>query len=247
MIHDETRDQELAAGLPPDETNVLKRRPLPPLIPEPREGDPWVASAVKAVEASITKFADEFRVHPFAHRVEHSLHVRLVRLLSERDELRGWYPLREGGFKSQLIHKEWPETYGEKLEDGTSKRRGSFDIAIVTPGQLRQASIDQFRLGRIAAPIVIELGLGYWDKHLCADHKKLEDSKVQHGYLVHLSRMPSARRMRTEKLINGMQNKLINGRQNVQVVYVHHDIPNKRVSYKALDGKLVTEEDYSPE
>ena len=107
------------------------------------------------------------------------------------------------------------------------------------PGELRQASIDQFRLGRIAAPIVIELGLGYWDKHLRADYKKLMDSKIQHGYLVHLSRMPSARRMCTEKLINGMQ--------NVQVVYVHHDIPNKRVFYKALDGKLITEEDYSPE
>ena len=204
-----------------------------------REGASWVANAVKAVEASITKFADEFRVHPFAHRVEHSLHVRLVQLLSERAEFRGWHPLKQGGFKSQLIHKEWPETYGEELKDGTSKRRGSFDIAIVTPDQLRRASIDQFRLGRIAAPIVIELGLGYWDKHLRADHKKLEDSKIQHGYLVHLSRMPSARRMHTEKLINGMQ--------NVQVVYVHHDIPNRRVSYKALDGKLITEEDYSPE
>jgi hypothetical protein len=50
----------------------------------------------------------------------------------ERHELQGWHPLKEGGFKSQLIHKEWPETYGEKLKDGTSKRRGSFDIAIVT-------------------------------------------------------------------------------------------------------------------
>jgi hypothetical protein len=69
--------------------------------------------------------------------VEHSLHVRLIQLLSERDELQGWHPLEEGGFKSQLIHKEWPETYSEKLKDGTSKRRGSFDIAIVTPGQLR--------------------------------------------------------------------------------------------------------------
>jgi hypothetical protein len=184
MIHEETQDQELAGGLPPDETNALKRRPLPPLIPAPEEGDLWVADAVKAVEASITKFADEFRVHPFAHRVEHSLHVRLVQLLSEWEEFRGWHPLKEGGFKSQLIHKEWPETYGEELESGTSKRRGSFDIAIVTPDQLRQASIDQFRLGRIAAPIVIELGLGYWDEHLRADHKKLVDSEVQHGYLV---------------------------------------------------------------
>ena len=238
MIHDETQDQELAGGLPPDETNALKRRPLPPLIPVPEEGDPWVARAVKAVEASITKFADEFRVHPFAHRVEHSLHVRLVQLLSEWEEFRGWHPLEEGGFKSQLIHKEWPETYGE-LENGPSKRRGSFDIAIVTPDQLRRASIDQFRLGRIAAPIVIELGLGYWDEHLRADHKKLMDSEIQHGYLVHLSRIPSARRMCTEKLINGMQ--------NVQVVYVYHDIPNRRVSCKALDGELITEVGYSPE
>jgi hypothetical protein len=86
---------------------------------------------------------------------------------------------------------------------------------------------------------VIELGLGYWDEHLRADHKKLKDSKIQHGYIVHLSRMPSARRMCTEKLIDGMQ--------DVQVVYVHHDIPHRRVSYKALDAELITEEDYSPE
>lgn len=239
MIHDETQDQERAVGLPPDETNALKRRPLPPLVPAPEKGDPWVADAVKAVEAAITKLVDEFRVHPFAHRVEHSWHIRLVQLLSEWEELRGWHPLKEGGFKSQLIHKEWPETYGEELKSGTSKRRGSFDIAIVTPDQLRRASIDQFRLGRIAAPIVIELGLGYWDKHLLADYKKLRDSKIEHGYLVHLSRMPSARRMYTEELISGMQ--------GVGVVYVHHDIPNRRVSYKALGGKLITEEDYSAE
>jgi hypothetical protein len=81
--------------------------------------------------------------------------------------------------------------------------------------------------------------MGYWDEHLCADYKKLKDSNIQHGYLVHLSRVPSARRMRTEKLINGMQ--------DVGVVYVHHDISNSRVSYKTLDGKLITEEDYSAE
>lgn len=109
----------------------------------------------------------------------------------------------------------------------------------MTPDQLRQASIDQFRLGRIAAPIVIELGLGYWDKHLLADHKKLKDSKIQHGHLVHLSRMPSARRKKTEEFINGMH--------DVRVVYVHHDIPNRRVSYKTLDRKPIAEEDYSAE
>jgi hypothetical protein len=45
--------------------------------------------------------------------------------------------------------------------------------------------------------------------------------------------------MCTEKLIDGMQ--------DVQVVYVHYDIPHRRVSYKALDAELITEEDYSPE
>jgi hypothetical protein len=28
---------------------------------------------------------------------------------------------------------------------------------------------------------------------------------------------------------------------------VHHDIPNRKVSYKALGGKLIPEEDYSAE
>lgn len=56
-------------------------------------------------------------------------------------------------------------------------------MRLFTPDQLRRASIDQFRLGRIAAPIVIELGLGYLDTHLLADHKKLKESKIEHGYL----------------------------------------------------------------
>jgi hypothetical protein len=51
--------------------------------------------------------------------------------------------------------------------------------------------------------------------------------------------MPSARRICTEKLVNGMQ--------DVQVVYVFHDIPNRQVFYKALDGKLIAEKGYSPE
>lgn len=240
MTQDETQADVVQAAAPPhDEANVLRRHPLQPLVPAPEKDDPWVARAVVAAETSIQKLVDEFRKHPFAHRVEHSLHVRLVQLLSEWDQLQGMHPLKDGNFKSQLIHKEWPETYGEETGDGATKRRGSFDIAILTPGQLRQASIDQFRLGRIDAPIVIELGLGYGPGHLCADQKKLMDSKVQHPYLVHLSRMPSSKRDITEKIINEMQ--------DVPVVYVHHDIPGQRVSYKYLGGKPIHEEAYSAE
>ena len=81
------------------------------------------------------------------------------------------------------------------------------------------------------------LGLGYGLEHLLADQKKLVDSKIQHPYLVHLSRMPSSKRDITEKFINEMK--------DVQVVYVHHDIPGQRVSYKYLGGKPIHEEDYS--
>ena len=70
-----------------------------------------------------------------------------------------------------------------------------------------------------------------------ASIKKLMDSKIQHPYLVHLSRMPSGKRPITEKIINEMK--------DVQVVYVHHDIPRQRVSYKYLGGKPIHEEDYS--
>ena len=45
--------------------------------------------------------------------------------------------------------------------------------------------------------------------------------------------------MRTEERINGMH--------DVGVVYVHHDIRKRRVFYKAIDGKLITEDPYSAE
>lgn len=41
-------------------------------VPVPRAGGEWVAEAVDAVEASITKLIDEFRVQPFVPWVEHS-------------------------------------------------------------------------------------------------------------------------------------------------------------------------------
>ena len=108
----------------------------------------------------VTKLIDEFRVHPFIHRVEHSLHIRLVQLLSEWEHLRGWYPIGDSGFKTQLIHKEWPEARPRKEPDLTAdRRRGSFDLVILAPSQLQRTALEQFRVGRIDAPIVIELGL----------------------------------------------------------------------------------------
>ncbi len=111
MINDETQDQDLQEeqkAMPADAKALLDK--VHTTVPAPPPGDEWVAEAVKAVEASITKLIDEFRAQPFIHRVEHSLHARLMQLLSEWEHLRGWYPIDDSGFKTQLIHKEWPET-----------------------------------------------------------------------------------------------------------------------------------------
>jgi len=70
-------------------------------VAAPPCGDEWVAGALQAAEASISKLLDEFRVQPFIHRVEHSLHVRLVQLLSEWEHLRGLYPIGGSGFRRE--------------------------------------------------------------------------------------------------------------------------------------------------
>jgi len=115
-----------------------------------------VAEASKAVEASITKLMDEFRFYPFAHRGRALTACRFFELLREWDLLRGWHELNEGGFKGQVIHKEWPETNAE-LEKGA----GHSTLRCGAEPTWRQASVRPVHSPDRAA-IVIELGLGYW-------------------------------------------------------------------------------------
>lgn len=209
-------------------------------VPAPPPDDEWVAEAVKAVEASITKLIDEFRAQPFIHRVEHSLHARLMQLLSEWEHLRGWYPIDDSDFKTQLIHKEWPETRPRKKgpELIVDRRRGSFDVVVLAPSQLEKATLEQFTVGRIDAPIVIELGLGYWNDHLSGDRDKLTNSRVQHPYLVHLSRMPSGYQDETEVTIASIG-------APTQIAYVHHDLQQKMVYFRYLGSSEVTQIEHS--
>jgi hypothetical protein len=78
---------------------------------------------------------------------------------------------------------------------------------VLAPGQLQRTALEQFRAGRIDAPIVIELGLNYGSQHLAGDRQKLANSAVQHPYLVHLSRMPSSRQGATEAVIAGISER----------------------------------------
>jgi hypothetical protein len=241
MIHGEPQDQDLyneQKALPADAEPLLGK--VGEIVPAPPHGDGWVAEAVAAVEASITKLMDEFRVQPFIHRVEHSLHIRLVQLLGEWEHPRGWYPIGGSGFKTQLIHKEWPEARPRKKPDLIAdRRRGSFDLVVLAPSQLQRTALEQFIVGRINAPIVIELGLNYGKQHLTGDRHKLANSEVQHPYLVHLSRMPSSQQGETEDIVAMIK-------ERPKIAYFHHDLEVKEVSYRYLGSPDITKEKYPP-
>ena len=94
---------------------------------------------------------------------------------------------------------------------------------VLAPNQLQRTALEQFRVGRIDAPIVIGLGLNYGRRHLAGDRQKLANSAVQHSYLVHLSRMSSSRQGDTEDVVAGIS-------ERPKIAYVHHDLELKEIA-----------------
>lgn len=176
------------------------RSRLLPRVAAPAADDEWVVAAAAAADAAITQLVDSFLEHPYLHRVEHSLHTLLHSLLKEQPQLKSVTPLGSRGNSTQLVHKEWPETVPGVEGDDTGPR-GLFDIAVVTPSQLAEASVDQFLEGRIDAPLAIEVGLDYGLKHLSDDAAKLLHSKVPVPYLLHLTRLRVKDLEETERLL----------------------------------------------
>lgn len=159
----------------------------------------WLQEAVAATERAIERLLEEFVEKPYLHRVEHSLHTRLHALLLEEPDLRKEVSIGTSGHLTQLVHKEWPETIPAPGQ--IHQHRGLFDLAVLAPEQLGAANLEQFRRGRIAAPIVVEVGLDYGYKHLSDDAEKLTNSKVRAPYLVHLSRVGIVDANATEALL----------------------------------------------
>lgn len=145
--------------------------------------DPWMQEAKWLVEHTLEQLAHEVMEFPYLHRREHSLHARLFAMLSGQPHFARLFPLGNTGAFTQTIHKEWPETTAEE-----GHRRGNFDLAILSPVQLKAARIEDFLAGRLPAPIVIEIGLDYGAAHLAEDEEKLLNSEVQYPYLVHIER-----------------------------------------------------------
>lgn len=163
--------------------------PVVPSVPGPQPLSPaddlWVQRAMQITEICINELVREFLDLPYLHRVEHSIHTRLHAILSVQPHFSRHFPIAHGSGMTQPIHKEWPESI-PRAEKGT--RRGNFDLAILPPDLLNGCNLKDFSEGRIAPPIVIEMGLNYGNGHLAGDAEKLLNSQVKHAYLVHLVR-----------------------------------------------------------
>lgn len=144
--------------------------------------DNWEKRATRLVETSIDQLILEFIEFPYTHRVEHSIHCELYRILKSHTIFASSYPM--GSYSGQLVHKEWPEYIRRPEKQG----RGNFDLAILPPSQLENATFDDFRQGRLRPFAAIEMGLDYKLNHLMQDSAKFENSGISNSYLIHLVR-----------------------------------------------------------
>ena len=142
----------------------------------------WQSNAKTIVEAAIDQLILDFVAFPFLHRVEHSIHCELFRILKSHTLFATTYPM--GRYTCQSVHKEWPEYVIRPEKQGC----GNFDICIIAPEELESATYDAFRKGYLRPFIAIEMGLDYKLNHLEQDADKLRNSGILNSYLVHLVR-----------------------------------------------------------
>ncbi len=195
---------------------------------------PWMTAATDAVERVLDAVVQDFLDKPYLHRVEHSLHAELYRRLKEEKALQGECLLQTGE-AAQLVHKEWPETRPD-LTPGSSGKRGAFDLAVLAPELILNAHLAQYRQGRLAPPVVIEVGLDYGLWHLEQDAEKLLNSRVEAPYLLHLSRLPvaDARQREVEEFVKEL-------RAPLRVAYVHHNPRSHTTTYKRVSDPAPVE------
>lgn len=189
----------------------------------------WLRMVVEKVEHAVDLLVDDFAEHPYRHRVEHSLHLQLYHTLTDCQEFDILAPVGTSSLHAGLIHKEWPET----LPGAAADRRGLFDLAVLAPSQLAQASIEQFRQGRIHAPIVVEVGLDYGRAHLKQDLKKLRNSEVPHAYALHFSRLPAG---------DKVEDLLTAAYPNIRTAYAHVPPAGGRTVKHLADTDIIRSE-----
>lgn len=156
----------------------------PRAVHELGSSDAWMDDAKGAVQGAINRLVDRFVQHPYLHRVEHSLHCELYQLLTEAPLLRE--PITLGPLIARPVQKEWPESTPRSWKHG---RRGNFDLVVLSPADATAGIDARAFLGGYLKPLIaIELGLDYGRKHLEEDDRKIRNSSIRSGYLVHFAR-----------------------------------------------------------
>ncbi|MFC2145628.1 hypothetical protein ACFLQQ_04785, partial [Actinomycetota bacterium] len=192
--------------------------------------DLWVKEAIKVTKIVLNNFLEKFIKQPYLHRVEHSIHCDLYNMLYIKEIFNK--KVNIGNEAIQIIHKEWPE-FIPRPEKGN--RRGNFDMAILSPNNSSGNSLNDFINGRIEAPIVIEMGLNYDIEHLIDDLKKLKNSEVYCGYLIHLVRKEQNYEYKNfEEILLEIEKKY----PSIGVGYVKHQ-PG-RIRYKLIGDDNVS-------
>jgi len=99
------------------------------------QSDPWIKKARALVESSIDALVQQFLDFPYLHRVEHSLYAELFNILTAQRHFSQHFQLSSNEH-TQTVHKEWPETRPRE-----ARKRGNFDLAVVSPQQLRRCTL----------------------------------------------------------------------------------------------------------
>ena len=191
--------------------------------------DSWIEEAIPESEKIINNFLKKFIDFPYLHRVEHSIHCDLYNMLISSDVFNKKIKIADQTM--QILHKECPEYIPR---ENKNNRRGNFDLAILSPKNIKDKSINDFIYGRIEAPIVIEMGLNYGTEHLTEDFKKIKNSNVYRGYLLHLVR----KEVICDNSIEPLMLKIEEQYKNIKVGYVRH--VSNGIRYKLINDKEVS-------
>lgn len=159
---------------------------------------------MEAAEGQINRLVAEFLEHPYSHRSEYNLHCELYDSLNQRIAP-GFHRLGTGD-RVRLVHKEWPESQwserlgsfdvgvlwpptGASVGPHRSKKRGLYDVAVVSPESVAACMEFQSYLdGRIRPTAAFEFGLNEKYDHLRADAAKLINNRLRYGCVIHFVR-----------------------------------------------------------
>lgn len=192
--------------------------------------------AVAVVEQSVEDLLQSFLRQPFAHRVEHSLHVDLYHSIRTAALLAQDVRIGDSEFSTRLVHKEWPSSEPFSVR-GVRERRQSYDIAVLDPRDVARGTLSDLIEGRFRSPIALELGLDYSLDHLQGDLDKLQHNSVMHPYVVHFSRRRTRHATAVEESILGAG--------HARTAFAHLDLESREFRWKGLNDRAIRVTSYS--